>query len=137
MKLAPEQRERVDKIVHAETPAEAVRLVVSIRSPEELHAVMLKYNWDDGFEMPMAVLDHPECERATASLIFINAQGLTDMATAKGKHSVLLRRVADLLLSGGLPELRIAYRPQINSAELYHLQKAGIPADLYRPSGPR
>ena len=45
-----------------------------METPAELHAVMQAFNWDDGFVVPTAVLQHPACERATALLMYYEAQ---------------------------------------------------------------
>lgn len=39
---------------------------------EEIH-----YNWDDGFEIPQAILKHNLCNLSTALLIFYRAEGDT------------------------------------------------------------
>ncbi len=44
-------------------------------SGEELHRYMEEYNWDDGLEVPYFIMQHPNCELATALLMFWLAEG--------------------------------------------------------------
>lgn len=44
-------------------------------SGEELHQYMEEYNWDDGLEVPYFIMQHPNCELATALLMFWLAEG--------------------------------------------------------------
>lgn len=138
MNLSTEQRQRVEAIVYADTRAEAIAQVARLASPEELHAVMLAHNWDSGLEVLVAILEHPLCERGTASMMYFFAQGpWTDIASASPRHAELIRRTSEKLLSGEMPERIISYCPDLGKVDLYKLRKAGVPEGLLRPSGPK
>jgi hypothetical protein len=137
MGLTPEQQDRVKAAASAEDRTEALAAVTSMESPEELHALMLQYNWDDGFAVPMAVLGHPSCERGTAQLIYLDAQGpWSDPATVRGEHATLLKKAVELLLSGALPERRVSYDPGLDRVQMHKLRRAGVPEEVLRRSGP-
>ncbi|WP_051542219.1 DUF4274 domain-containing protein [Clostridium lundense] len=42
----------------------------------ELHDFLENYNWDDGFEIPYYIINHKNCELATALNAFYLAEGL-------------------------------------------------------------
>lgn len=46
------------------------------KPPEQWHAIAMSYNWGVGAEVPRWIIQQPQCERATASLLFwcINLQ---------------------------------------------------------------
>ena len=44
-------------------------------SAEKLHQFMEEYNWGDGLEVPYFIMQHPNCELATALMIFWLAEG--------------------------------------------------------------
>ncbi|RSJ66732.1 hypothetical protein D8802_07630 [Streptococcus oralis] len=48
-------------ILYSESNAEAVKLVKSIDSEDELFVLLDNYNWDNGFEVPEAIINHPNC----------------------------------------------------------------------------
>lgn len=59
-------RERADSLLQDLCP----NLLKEETSSEELHLFMEDYNWDDGIEIPYFVMLHPNCELATALMIF-------------------------------------------------------------------
>ena len=59
-------RERADSLLQDLCP----NLLKEDTSSEELHLIMEDYNWDDGIEIPYFVMLHPNCELATALMIF-------------------------------------------------------------------
>jgi hypothetical protein len=125
-------------VLSAEDRSDALAAIARMDSPAELHAVMLEYDWDDGFGVPSAVLEHPRCERGTASLIYYDAQGpWSELDGVSEEHGALLQRAKDRLLSGELSEQTIAYDPGLGRVELYKLRKAGVVEELLRPSGPK
>lgn len=42
---------------------------------EDLEELLHQYNWDDGFEIPKAILDNPHCDLALALKVFYLADG--------------------------------------------------------------
>ena len=51
-------------------------VIEMVNNPDDLHRIILNYNWDDGFEIPNAVLDNENCELSTALTIFELAEGV-------------------------------------------------------------
>jgi len=45
-------------------------------SSHELDSNLDSYNWDDGFDFPYKVINHPNCELATALNAFYLAEGM-------------------------------------------------------------
>ncbi|HEY1134602.1 MAG TPA: DUF4274 domain-containing protein [Nocardioides sp.] len=46
------------------------RGVAGLGTTEELVAVASGHNWDDGFAVPLAVANHPACDRGLALMLF-------------------------------------------------------------------
>jgi Domain of unknown function (DUF4274) len=64
MKLSNQQRWNVAKaLMHPEYAED-------LSSPEEFHALMLSWNWDYGIVEPEMILDHPDCDKGTAILMY-------------------------------------------------------------------
>lgn len=55
---------------HVEDMNEQLAIVAALDSDEALRAVLEYYNWDDGFEIPTAIAEHPKCGWATAQELF-------------------------------------------------------------------
>jgi hypothetical protein len=141
MTLSPEQQKRVDAVLSAEHSADAFATLGSMSSPEELHALVLAYNWDDGFGLPMAVLEHQSCERATAVHIYFAAEGpWSDPSGVSEAHRALLARAKEQTLSGRLSERSVSYDPvvewELDRVALYKLRQNGVSEEVLRRCGP-
>lgn len=62
-------------ILFSEDITRALEQVQSINSSEQLFILLDNYNWDNGFDLPQAVLDNPACTNAVALLAFDRADG--------------------------------------------------------------
>lgn len=45
------------------------------KDKDSLHAFALEYNWDNGFEIPKAILSNPNCSLGTALVLFYQGDG--------------------------------------------------------------
>jgi len=70
-----EQLKKLSDILYFESKAEAVKLIQSINSEDELFVLLDNYNWDNGFEVPEAIINHPNCTLSLALLAFIEQMG--------------------------------------------------------------
>ena len=69
------QIKKLSDILRSESNAEAVKQVKSIKTEEELFVLLDNYNWDNGFEVPEAIINHPNCTLSLALLAFIEQMG--------------------------------------------------------------
>ena len=70
------QLKKLYDILRSESNTEAVKQVKSIKTEEELFVLLDNYNWDNGFEVPEAIINHPNCTLPVALLAFYRADGL-------------------------------------------------------------
>ena len=70
-----EQLKKLSDILHSENKSEVVKLVQSINAEEELFVLLDNYNWDNGFEVPEAIITHTNCTLSVALLAFYRADG--------------------------------------------------------------
>ncbi|MCM1541028.1 MAG: DUF4274 domain-containing protein [Blautia sp.] len=96
--------------------------------PEILYMYAYNYNWDDGFDIPQAILDHKKCELSTALLIFYMADGeryLSDK-TDTGQESRWYSFVKDLheaILAGRYQKGKIGFHAPLSKVQAYKLKK--------------
>jgi hypothetical protein len=130
-------REAVEALLYSEDPGSVVTALAGMAS-EQLHLLMCRYNWDDGFALPRAVLHQPKCERGTALFIYWALGGAFAEQDAKGEHRALLEEARSRLLSGTVPEQGVEYDPvadwELNKLQVAKLERAGFPTELIRAS---
>ncbi len=100
----------------------------------ELHEFALAYNWDDGFAVPQAIADHPDCELATALALFWRSEAIEWLNTAKQPEpwqtpwyqfsTMLIQRI----LRGHYQRGSLSFNPELTRVQSYKLVKAGVPA---------
>ncbi|MBL9018921.1 MAG: DUF4274 domain-containing protein [Myxococcales bacterium] len=77
MKLTPEQEQRVEAALEVQTnTAKASRAVRLLKTPEELDALVRRYNINDGCHYPLVYLRSPLCDAGTALYIYWQLEGL-------------------------------------------------------------
>jgi len=126
-----EQLKKLSDILHSESKAEVVKLVQSISSEDELFVLLDNYNWDNGFEVPEAIITHPNCTLPIALLAFYRADGIRylfeEEDTFKNRLSkswdIFIKKVYDNLLKERYPSGSISYQPEITTIQKFKLKK--------------
>lgn len=101
-----------------------------VEDEEVLYVLGHRYNWDEGFALPKAIIDNPNCRLSTALALFYLADGvryLKNKVEAENSTSPEWRDfVTDLydrILQGRLGESNIEFIPPLNKVEHYKLKK--------------
>jgi len=126
-----EQLKRLSNILYLESKAEAVKLVQSINSEDELFVLLDNYNWDNGFEVPEAIINHPNCTLSLALLAFYRADGLRYLFEGEDAFAnplskpwkTFIKEVYDKILKEQYPNGSISYQPEITNIQKYKLKK--------------
>ena len=48
----------------------SIEMIEDISSADELQRAAIQYNWNDGFRLPVAIANHPQCDLAVALELF-------------------------------------------------------------------
>ena len=126
-----EQLKRLSNILYSKSKAEAVKLVQSISSEDELFVLLDNYNWDTGFEVPEAIINHPNCTLSLALLAFYRADGLRYLFEGEDAFEnplsksweTFIKEVYDKILKEQYQNGSISYRPEITNIQKFKLKK--------------
>lgn len=110
------------------TNGEIKTIISQIEDQEFLYAYMYNYNWDNGFEIPQAVLDNDNCDLSIALLIFYRADGLRYLVDKSDNVNLpqwqpFIKKLYDAILSGRYQRGKIAFKVQLSKVQLYKLSK--------------
>lgn len=94
-----------------------------------LDKILDYYNWDDGFELPLEIIHHPNCELATALKAFYLANGelyLQDQALVSKPTEWLnfLKCLYERIISGCYSGKYIGFEIPLTKVQKYKLLKA-------------
>ena len=118
-------------ILYSENNAEAVELVKSINSEDELFVLLDNYNWDNGFEVPEVIINHPNCTLPVALLAFYRADGIQYLLEGEAVFANRLskswedfiKEVYNKILKKKYPNGSISFQPEITKIQKFKLNK--------------
>lgn len=112
-----------------------LNIIKNIQDSEILHLYAYNYNWDNGFDIPNAIIENPNCDISTAlTLLFIgdNAEYLL-YGTSYGrrvefneynqKWLYFLTNLANKLMSGEFKSNGIAFKNPLSNGDKYRISK--------------
>ena len=126
-------------ILYSESNAEAVKLVKSIDSEDELFVLLDNYNWDNGFEVPEAIINHPKCTLSVALLAFHRADGIQYLLEGEAifanrllkSWGNFIKEVYDKILKKQYPNGSISFQPEITKIQKFKLNKSNPNLDSF------
>lgn len=107
---------------------QAVKFIESLEDEESLFTYASEYNWDDGFDVPQAILQNKNCSLSVALLIFHSADGvsyLEDKSEAEGTKRWLsfVSGLYKRIIKGEFPKGSMPFDPQLSRVQAYKLKK--------------
>lgn len=96
--------------------------------PELLYVYMYNYNWDNGFEIPQAVLDSSVCNLSIALLIFFRADGFCYLFDKSFNENLpqwpsFIKKLYDRILGGRYQNVKIEFKVPLTKVQIYKLKK--------------
>ena len=125
------QIQPIADILYAESNAKAVTFLKQLQTEDELFVLLDNFNWDNGFEVPKAVLSHSKCSLSVSLLAFYRADGIRylfegEVAFANSlseEWEGFLKDVYTSILRGQFPSGTISFQPEITKIQKFKLKK--------------
>ena len=114
--------------LYNDTNPQAIKFVETLVDEESLFTYASEYNWDNGFEIPQAILQNSNCSLSVALLVFHSADGvvyLEDKSSAEGTKRWLsfVSSLYKRILKGEFPKGKMPFDPQLSRLQAYKLKK--------------
>ncbi len=114
--------------LYNDTNPQAIKFVETLVDEESLFTYASEYNWDNGFEVPQAILQNSNCSLSVALLVFHSADGvvyLEDKSSAEGTKRWLsfVSSLYKRILKGEFPKGKMPFDPQLSRLQAYKLKK--------------
>ena len=125
------QLQEISDILYAESNAKAVSYINSLQTEDELFVLLDNFNWDNGFEVPQAVIEHYKCTLSIALLAFYRADGIRYLLDAEAafvnssskEWEEFVKDVYDRIIRRTFPDGNISFRPEITRIQKFKLKK--------------
>jgi hypothetical protein len=117
--------------LYAESNAKAVASLKQLQTEDELFVLLDNFNWNNGFEVPKAVLNHAKCSLSVALLAFYRADGIRYLFEGEAAFANPLsmewegfvKDVYAKILRGQFPSGTISFQPEITKIQKFKLKK--------------
>ena len=99
---------------------------------QDLKNILAEYNWDDGFDVPMKLLNDPNCDLALALEIFYLADGYAYLdnpmagSNLQGWNTFIIG-LYDKILDGKYVRTQFGFEIPLNNMQKYKLRKKQVP----------
>lgn len=126
--MAQDSISKVKALLYDTEKGRVKRILSQTEDQEILYLYVCNYNWDDGFEIPQAILDNGKCELSIALLLFYKADGYrflmekTDNASSP-QWSSFVRDLYDSIMVGKYRKGKIAFEVPLSKVQVYKLKK--------------
>lgn len=125
------QIQQIAYILYTESNAKAAASLKQLQTEEELFVLLDNFNWDNGFEVPKAVLSHSKCSLSVALLAFYRADGIRYLLEGEAafENSLseewegFLKDVYTRILRDQFPSGTISFQPEITKIQKFKLKK--------------
>ena len=131
LKMDETKLNKLSYILYSESNDKAVELVKSINSEDELFVLLDNYNWYNGFEVPEAIINHPNCTLPVTLLAFHRADGIQYLLEGEAifanrlskSWKDFIKEVYDKILKKKYPNGSISFQPEITKIQKFKLNK--------------
>ena len=125
------QLQEISDILYTESNAKTVSYIKSLQTEDELFVLLDNFNWDNGFEVPQAVINHSKCTLSIALLAFYRADGIRYLLDAEAafvnssskEWEEFVKDVYDRIIRRKFPDGNISFRPEITRIQKFKLKK--------------
>ena len=125
------QLQKISDILYAESNAKAVSYIKSLQTEDELFVLLDNFNWDNGFEVPQAVIEHSKCTLSIALLAFYRADGIRYLLDSEAafvnfsskEWEEFIKDVYDKIIRRRFPNGNISFQPEIMRIQKFKLKK--------------
>ena len=116
-----------------------VEIVASIDNVDELYLLLDHYNWDDGFEIPTAIANHPLCELAIAIRLYWLAEAdywfdtEVEPDVYNQDHFDFSKLISDRLIDNHYKPGELSHDEGFGRVAVHKFKTSGFPEILYQP----
>ena len=129
--LSPELKEHVFLLLEDASEPDRIADQILQLGSNQCFFMAEEHNWDDGFEVPTLILQNPNCDLATALMLFWLADGYSfffhpEMVASHPVQSAFLNPLFERLRSRDFRETNNHYEPGMNAVQEHKMKKMNI-----------
>ena len=127
-------KEIIAQHIYNDSNDQAIKYIQSISDEETLFVYAYNYNWDNGFEVPKAIMTNKNCTLSVALLLFRLAYGLSFLQNKESVKDLpdwesFITALYNQILSGEFLPGKAGFNPNLSKVQFYKLQKILTPEE--------
>ncbi|SFX47453.1 protein of unknown function [Thermoactinomyces sp. DSM 45891] len=122
--------ERLSSLIHHEDLEYIKDQINKMKDSVPLHLIAGNYNWDNGVEIPTAIINNDHCDLGTALMIFFDADGyrmldldIDDVAESTSAWKKFLDSLYKGIVNDEFNYKNISYAPPLSKVQVFKLRK--------------
>lgn len=131
--MESEERSLLEQLIYSTDENYVVSHISNIENPLILHFFAANYNWNNGFNIPEAILENKYCDFGTGLLMFYHADGYRMLENPEEVSNSSLERwknylykAYNKLLNTEFGAQNISFDPELTTVEKFKLKKNKI-----------
>ncbi len=128
--MGKEEISFLEKLIYSEDKSYIIKELANTNNSLLLHYYIANYNWNNGFEIPTAILENEVCDFGTGLLMFYYADGIRMLESPEEvSNSSLedwkgfLNKLYTMLINNNFKCQSISYEPELTRIQKYKLKK--------------
>ena len=120
----------LEELLYNTNKEDTISRIKNIDNPILLHCFAANYNWNSGFDAPIAILENKNCDFGTGLLMFHYADGYrllenSDEVSSSSleKWKDLLSKIYNKLINLEFKSQNISFDPELTKIQKYKLKK--------------
>lgn len=120
--------EFIEHLLYSSSEDEVIKEIKTLQSEEDLYIFITNYNWDNGFEIPDAVIANPNCTLSVALATFDLADGFSYLTSCDMREELpdwndFLTSLYEKIVNKDFKDGEIMYSPSLTRVEKFKLSK--------------
>lgn len=120
-------KEIIDDLLFSEETSEmSIQNINKLKNSDSLFYFIWHYNWDNGLELPQAVLENKYCDLSIALLTFFRADGLTFLLNEDiglPYWDKFINNLFEKLNSGYYRKSLYEFSPKLTKVQIFKIKK--------------
>lgn len=118
----------VKEMVYNKDSREILNFISQTNDTELLYNFAYNYNWENGFDIPMAIINNRACNLSIALLIFYRADGFTYLQNeAENQNlpqwSFFIKQLYESIMKGKYERDNIGFKVPLSKIQIFKLKK--------------
>jgi len=121
----------LEELLYSTNKEDTISRLKNIDNPIILHCFAANYNWNSGFDIPIAILENKDCDLGTGLLMFHYADGYRLLESPEEvsnsplqEWKVFILKLQNKIINSEFKTQNISFNPELTKIQIFKLKKS-------------